>query len=498
MKKWRSALREHWQQSSLRSQIVIAFAVIGLVAVTLNAVLVGAFLRDYFAYRQGNQISTQAHSLSHCCGEDAAFLLHASPQTRASLLEAALADSPGRYAIILDEKGNLVYVSPQVSQKQLPPLLRQARYDLAHPAVSAASWTWLDNQLITGTPLTISSAATSNAHSNPTRIVGELVLGENQSVVNGIWRRSLGLVIFAGIVAVVLVFLGTLFAAQTLARPLRTMTATAQAIAQGEYKRRATPAGPRELHALGLSFNHMVDTVLQQQQAERDLIANVSHELAAPLGLIRGYAEALSDNIIDDKEQRLRVLHTISTEATRLGRLSSDLLDLAMLETRQITIYSEAIPIAELLTALCERFMAQAQQGGVEMQLDLAPNLPAIVTDGLRLEQVLVNLINNALRYTLAGGTITLGASIQGKELCLVVADTGKGMPDDVLTRIWERFYQGDESRRRREESRGSAGVGLGLAVCRNIVTLLGGRIGVESVVGQGTTFTILLPGIEV
>ncbi|HET8843423.1 MAG TPA: HAMP domain-containing sensor histidine kinase [Ktedonobacteraceae bacterium] len=494
MKRQRTFLRGRWQQNSLRSQIIIAFAVIGLAAIVLNGLLVGAFLGGYFADRQENQISSQVQAISRCCGEDSAFLLHTSAQTRAGLLETALADSPGRYALLLDARGNLVYASPQLSQKQLPGLLAHARYGLTHPASSDVSWQWMESQLIAYTPLRELTGIGGNAQAG---VVGELLLGENQSVVSIIWRRSLGLVILAAIVSVILVLLGTLFAAQTLARPLRKMTDTARAIAQGEYKRRVIPAGPRELHALSLSFNHMVDTVLQQQQAERDLIANVSHEFAAPLGLIRGYAEALIDGVIGENSQRLSVLRAISSEATRLGRLSSDLLDLAMLETRQSTIHVEPVPVGELLTALYERFLARARQKDIHLQLELAPGLPTIETDGLRLEQVLVNLITNAFHYTRAGGMIMLGADIQGKELRLVIADTGQGIPADVLGRIWERFYRGEEGRNRRKEPMGSAGVGLGLAVCHNIVALLGGRIDVASIVDQGTTFTIYLPEVS-
>src|SRR5690349_4407620 len=112
MKRQRTFLRGRWQRNSLRSQIIIAFAVIGLAAIVLNGLLVGAFLGGYFADRQENQISSQVQAISRCCGEDSAFLLHTSAQTRAGLLETALADSPGRYALLLDAQGNLVYASP--------------------------------------------------------------------------------------------------------------------------------------------------------------------------------------------------------------------------------------------------------------------------------------------------------------------------------------------------------------------------------------------------
>jgi signal transduction histidine kinase len=497
MKHVRATLLQRWQQSSVGSQMIIAFAVIGTVAIILNTVLISALLKDFFIEHQGRQMIDQAQALSHCCGQDPALLLHASPQTLSSLMQATLAASPRRHALLLDARGNLIYASPHLPPSQLQGLLTLAHGDLAHASSSDTSWQLWQDQLITDTPITTPSPSPVNQHIQTTHVEGELILAESQSITIGIWRYSLDPVLLSAVVTLALVLLGTWLAARWLARPLRAMTATTQAIAQGDYQRRVTPAGPDEVRVLGLAFNHMVDTVLHQQRVERDLIANVSHELAAPLGLIRGYAEALIDGVIGDEPSRLNALRAISAETTRLGRISSDLLDLALLETRQITMHPEAVPIAALLTALYERFLTQARQQGVQMQLDLAPHLPVVETDGFRLEQVLVNLLNNALHATPAGGAITIGACIQDNELCLVIADTGKGMPAEVLARIWERFYQADEGRDRRKKTQGAAGVGLGLAVCRSIVALLGGRIAVSSVEGQGTTFTIGLPLVD-
>jgi signal transduction histidine kinase len=497
MKHVGATLGQRWRQSSIGSQMIVAFAVIGVIAIILNTALISVLLKNFFFERQGRQMIAQAQALSHCCEEAPALLLHTSPQTLNDLIQATLAASPKRHALLLNASGALVYASPQLSSSQQAGLLTLARSDLAHAVssgVSPESWVSWQGQLITDTPITIQSISPTNPHIQTTQIVGELLLAESQSITIGIWRYSLDPVLLTAIVTLALVLLGSGLAARWLARPLRAMTATAHAIAQGDYQQRVTPAGPREARVLSHSFNQMVDTVLHQQRIERDLIANVSHELAAPLGLIRGYAEALLDGVISDQESCLNALQAISAETTRLGRISSDLLDLALLETRQITMHLEAVPIAALLTALYKRFLIRAGQQKVQIQLDLAPHLPVAETDGLRLEQVLVNLLNNALHATEAGDTITIGARIQDNELRLLVADTGKGIPAEALARIWERFSRGEERRDRRAKIQGASSVGLGLAVCRSIVELLGGHIEVESKVRQGTTFTIGLP----
>ncbi len=325
-----------------------------------------------------------------------------------------------------------------------------------------------------------------------TTVYGALLLDEDQGVAATQWRNTLFLVLLSGVAAIVLATLGGVAVAGAIARPIRALTATARGIAGGDLARRALPAGPREIHELAQSFNMMVDDVVHQRQVERDLLANVSHELAAPLGLIRGYAEALGDDVIVDDVGRHNAILAIAGEAARLSRLSGDLLDLALLETGQVSVQREMVPLGALLTGLQERFMPEAERIGVTLALNLPANPPSIQTDGLRLEGVVVNLLTNALRHTPPGGTVSLYAQAVGTEVALVVADTGVGIAPDDLPRIWERFYRGDKGRDRRARA---AGVGLGLAIVRSTVTLLNGHIAVESTVGVGTTFTITLPG---
>jgi signal transduction histidine kinase len=316
-------------------------------------------------------------------------------------------------------------------------------------------------------------------------------LAEDLQVAARAWRRIVKLVVIAGFVATAIAVLAGVVAGRAITRPIRTVTRTAHAIAAGDYDRRVTPEGPAEINELSLAFNGMVEEVLSQRRVERDLLANISHELASPLGLIRGYAEALAEGVIEGGPQQLAALRSIRAETGRLERLTADLLDLALLETGQVSMQVEEVPVGELLAGLQERFTPLAQQAGVTVSVDVPAGLPPLHADGLRLEQVLVNLLNNALRHTPARGTIAMAARRNDRGLYVTVSDTGSGIPAEELPRIWERFYRVDQGRDRRDHE---AGVGLGLAICRSTIALMHGTIIAESAPGTGTTFTLWLP----
>lgn len=481
------------RRSGLRAQLALAIATVGLLALVINALLLSSFLNNYLVTRQGTLIAGQAQTLGRCCANAGTVLLLLQPQPLARVMQLALAGTPERDAVIVDAQGRVRYASPALSPALKARLVDRLRHDLrAAPSRPGAPPVYqLADQLVSDVRFYYGGGFGPTTAAASRKVIGGLLLAEDIQVVRRQWQSIVGLVILSGAAAVALAVLAGMIAAQTITRPLRAVTAAARGIAGGDYERRVIPAGPSETRELARSFNTMVDEVRHQRRVERDLLANVSHELAAPLGLIRGYAEALADGVIAGDEQRLATLHAIGAESARLGRLSGDLLDLALLETGQAAVHPEPVPVAELLAGLAERFRPAAHGAGVTLTVDVPASLPPLYTDALRLEQVLVNLLTNALRYTPSGGAIALSARSDGDGLRLAVADTGSGIPAEELPRIWERFYRVDKGRDRRA---GGAGVGLGLAICRGTVTLLGGRISAESQPGHGATFTVWLP----
>jgi signal transduction histidine kinase len=250
------------------------------------------------------------------------------------------------------------------------------------------------------------------------------------------------------------------------------------------------PHGPREVQDLTQAFNSMIRRVDNSQKSQRDFVANVSHELKTPLTSIQGFAQAILDNTADSPEARKQAAQIIYDEAGRMHRMALDLLDLARLEAGTADLDMSAVDAGALLRGVAEKFSLQAQKAGVDLQVNVPNDLPAFPGDGDRLAQVFTNLVDNALKFTPANGQVILSAKKDGAWIEVEVTDSGIGVESEALPRLFDRFYQVDPSRARNDRH----GAGLGLAIAREIVQAHGGKIGVRSSVGHGTTFTIHLP----
>ncbi|WP_166245855.1 cell wall metabolism sensor histidine kinase WalK [Paenibacillus turpanensis] len=226
------------------------------------------------------------------------------------------------------------------------------------------------------------------------------------------------------------------------------------------------------------------------EQARREFVANVSHELRTPLTTIKSYLEALDDGAMDDPELAKRFLGVTKGEAERMIRLVSDLLHLSRLDSRRAVMAKQPIDLAEVLEEVSDRFSFQLQQRSIELVLDVARGLPKALVDRDQIDQVLDNLMSNAIKYTGDQGRILLGARpLEKSWVEISVQDNGIGIPKKDLSRIFERFYRVDKAR-----SRNMGGTGLGLSIAREIVKAHGGAIGIESEVNQGTKVTFTLP----
>ena len=233
---------------------------------------------------------------------------------------------------------------------------------------------------------------------------------------------------------------------------------------------------------------HDVTRLKKLEAVRRDFVANVSHEIRTPVTAIRGYAETLR-GAMDDPEERARFTDIIIRHADRLTTLIDDLLALSSLESDGYILRLERVAAADLLAAVEEAFRPRAADKGVTLVLAPLPADLALTGDRRLLEQVLANLVDNAVKYTDPGGRITLRAAVEGGRARLSVADTGCGIPAAALERIFERFFRVDRAR-----SRKLGGTGLGLAIVKHIVLLHGGEVDVASRVGEGSEFTVRLP----
>jgi signal transduction histidine kinase len=226
------------------------------------------------------------------------------------------------------------------------------------------------------------------------------------------------------------------------------------------------------------------------QQAQRDFLANVSHDLRTPLTSIQGFSQAIVEGVTSDPESAQRAAQIIHDEAGRMNRMVESLLDLARIEAGQLDFKAHAVALSDLLQNVGDSLSVKARDKGLGLTLEIPPGLPRIAGDGDRLAQVFVNLLDNAVKHTPAGGQITLRAETDPNGVTIAVQDTGVGIPPDDLPRVFERFYQVDKSRKSDRRS----GMGLGLAITKQIVEAHGGVIQVASALGKGTTFTVWLP----
>jgi two-component system, OmpR family, sensor histidine kinase BaeS len=287
--------------------------------------------------------------------------------------------------------------------------------------------------------------------------------------------------ILASLGATALSLLLAVVLARIFTQPLRELTQATRAVARGHLSQTVPVRSQDELGELALAFNQMSQDLARSQNQRRQMTADIAHELRTPLSLILGYAEALRDGALPATPEGYTVIHD---EAVRLNRLVEDLRTLSLAEAGELPLTRRATAVAPLLEQVVAAHQPRAQQQEIELQTRLAPDLPPLMADPDRLKQVIVNLLDNALRHTPAGGRVTVGAQLQNGRLSISVQDSGPGIPPEDLPYIFDRFYRADKSRAR-------GGSGLGLAIARSIVLAHGGRLAAASQPGQGTTFTI-------
>lgn len=249
-------------------------------------------------------------------------------------------------------------------------------------------------------------------------------------------------------------------------------------------------AGTREAGRLGaVVMLHEITELRKIEQVRRDFVANVSHELRTPLTAIQGFAETLLGGALEDPKNSRRFVEIIRNHASRLSSLTDDLLKLSRIEAGMLEPEVGPVRIEELMESGVEAAQNSAAKKELALELKLTSKLPAVRGDANLLREVLQNLLNNAVQYTPAGGRIEASAAVNNGSVIVTVSDTGIGIPQADQERIFERFYRVDAAR-----SREVGGTGLGLSIARHIVESQGGRIWVESEVGQGSRFHFSVP----
>ncbi len=299
------------------------------------------------------------------------------------------------------------------------------------------------------------------------------------------WLGASGSINPATVIAVVFISVGLISVGRAFRRfamPIGDLVAASSRIADGDYSARVAERGPSEVRSLARAFNSMAERLQASDQTRRAMLADVTHELRTPLTVIQGNLEGLLDGVYPRDDEHLQ---PILDETRVLSRLIDDLRTLALAESGALQLQKEPTDLGMLIGETVASFRTQACELGVELNSDIAPNMPTLNLDAARIRQVLENLIANALRYTASGGKISVQCAVDGEQTIGVsVNDTGRGIAAEELPHIFDRFYK----------SRDSRGTGLGLAIAKNLIAAHGGDISAQSELGKGTTIRFTLP----
>jgi two-component system sensor histidine kinase BaeS len=305
-----------------------------------------------------------------------------------------------------------------------------------------------------------------------------------------------GALLAGALAAALLAGLLAYYFSRRLTRPVARLTTATAAMAAGEYATRVQVAAPEELHRLAAAFNEMaaaleadVTALRRQEQLRRELVANVAHELATPLTAIQGFTEALLDGVVHDPDERAESTRLIAREAGRLRRLVGQLRQVALYDAGAETLARGPVALPELVDETLAVLGPEFDRREIRLTSVLPGDLPPVSADADRLTEILLNLLDNALRHTPAGGIIEVTAARDGQMVRLAIADTGPGIPPAERERIFDRFYRLDASR-----TAATGGSGLGLAIVRSLVAAHGGTITVDERPGGGARFTVALP----
>jgi signal transduction histidine kinase len=299
-------------------------------------------------------------------------------------------------------------------------------------------------------------------------------------------RRINSSLFFGGIAVTILALLFGWLMARNIIRPLRELNAATQSIAQGDLEKQVALTTRDEIGTLAASFNAMTASLRRSRDLRRQMTADIAHELRNPLSIILGNAEALSEGVLPATPETLEIIYD---EARHLSRLVDDLRTLSLSESGELSLERSLVNPAEILERSASAYALRAAEKGVTIQVESAPDLPLVNVDMERIGQVLVNLLDNSLKHTPAGGSIRLSAFSSGEVVEISVQDSGSGILAEDLPYVFDRFYRGKQTSGRVKD-----GSGLGLAISRALVELHQGRISLQSEVGQGATITIHLP----
>lgn len=323
-----------------------------------------------------------------------------------------------------------------------------------------------------------------------------IYIKDNKQTVQSLNDQIYRMILISMLVGLGIAMLLNLILAKTLVTPIQSLTRAAEKVAGGDFSERPEIYGNDEIGVLATTFNGMadrlentLDDLKRSEQMRREFVANVSHELRTPITSIRGYAETLSETPEIPTEMEKQFLNVIVNESDRMTKIVQDLLTLSRFDAGSIEFSFERFPFEKSVRDVYNATVMEAQKHKHSFAVEIKGTLPEIRGDKARIEQVLINMISNAIKYTPDGGRIRLIAGSSDDMVWATVRDNGIGIPEKDVSHVFERFYRVDKAR-----SRESGGTGLGLSIAQEIVSRHDGNMSIQSRMGRGTSITMTLP----
>lgn len=326
-----------------------------------------------------------------------------------------------------------------------------------------------------------------NVYSNKKNVIGAAIALRTTPQIRNIQYGIMKIVLIAQLFAWMLAFVVSYILARQIANPIKKMRIAAKSIASGNFKERIPITSNDEIGQLAESFNHMTQSLSELETMRSSFVSDVSHELRTPMTIISGFVEGIVDGTIHESEHR-KYLDIVLSETKRLSRLVTELLEASRLEQGKIVLNKQNIDMNRLVTEAIVTYEQPLTQKGIDVELSLEADECIAFADKDSIKRVLINLIDNAIKFTPPGGKIEIKTEYRDKKVATTVENTGEGISQDDLRHIWERFYKTDKSR-----GMDKKGVGLGLHIVKTIIANHGGEIYAESVEGKFARFVFLL-----
>lgn len=323
-----------------------------------------------------------------------------------------------------------------------------------------------------------------------------IYVNDNKSTVSGLSHALFGIIAQSMLIGLAISVVLSLLLAKAIVTPIQKLTQAANKVASGDFSQKPETNAKDEIGVLTQTFNEMadrlentLDSLTRSEAMRKEFVANVSHELRTPITNIRSYAETLQDNQDIPDETRRNFLNVIVSESDRMTKIVQDLLTLSRFDAGSFEFNFERFSFKSSIEDVYSAMQLEAQKHSHTFTLEFKTDIPDIVGDRARIEQVLMNMVSNAIKYTKDGGFIRITAGQDGSNVWVTVKDNGIGIPEEDVPKVFDRFYRVDKAR-----SRESGGTGLGLSIAHEIVHRHQGMVGLTSRLGKGTSITVTLP----